>query len=92
MLSGNTVNASAANGIVIESRQNTASYDEKTQSAQLGISSGGISGGYNQGTITGDYTNVTQQSGIFAGSGGYHVNTDGSIDLIGGFWIEDLTC
>ncbi|MBB3457257.1 hypothetical protein FHT86_005575 [Rhizobium sp. BK313] len=49
VLSGNTVNASAANGIVIESRQDTASYDEKTQSAQLGISSGGISGGYNQG-------------------------------------------
>ncbi|PST17643.1 hypothetical protein C7U61_18650 [Rhizobium sp. JAB6] len=85
VLSGKTVNAIAANGIVIESRQDTASYDEKSKSAQLGISSGGISGGYNQGTITGDYANVSQQSGIFAGSGGYHVNTDGTIDLRGGF-------
>ncbi|AVA25004.1 hemagglutinin repeat-containing protein (plasmid) [Rhizobium sp. NXC24] len=71
VLSGNTVNASAANGINIESRQDIASYDEKTKSAQLGISSGG----YNQGTITGDYANVSQQSGIFTGSGGYHVST-----------------
>ncbi|ENN88485.1 filamentous hemagglutinin family outer membrane protein [Rhizobium freirei PRF 81] len=85
VLSGKTVNATAANGIVIESRQDAASYNEKSKSAQLGISSGGISGGYNQGTITGDYANVSQQSGIFAGSGGYHVNTDGTIDLKGGF-------
>ncbi|WP_349956779.1 hemagglutinin repeat-containing protein [Rhizobium sp. ZPR3] len=85
VLSGKTVNATAANGIVIESRQDTASYDEKSKSAQLGVSSGGISGGYNQGTITGDYANVSQQSGIFAGSGGYHVNTDGTINLKGGF-------
>ncbi|WP_244518513.1 hemagglutinin repeat-containing protein [Rhizobium rhizogenes] len=85
VLAGKTVNATAGNGIVIESRQDTASYDEKSKSAQLGISSGGISGGYNQGTITGDYANVSQQSGIFAGSGGYHVDTDGTIDLKGGF-------
>ncbi len=85
LLSGTTVDVRAANGIIIESRQDTASYDEKSKSAQLGISSGGISGGYNQGTITGDYANVSQQSGIFAGSGGYHVNTDGTIDLKGGF-------
>ncbi|TRB20778.1 hypothetical protein EXN70_24160, partial [Rhizobium rhizogenes] len=84
ILSGNTVNAKAANGIVIESRQDTASYDEKSQSASLGISSSGISGGYNKGTITGDYANVSQQSGIVAGSGGYHVATDGTIDLKGG--------
>ena len=84
ILAGNTVNASAANGIVIESRQDTASYDEKSQSASLGISSSGISGGYNKGTITGDYANVSQQSGIVAGSGGYHVATDGTIDLKGG--------
>ncbi len=85
VLSGNTVNVGAVNGITIESRQDTASYDEKSKSVALGISSGGISGGYNQGTITGDYANVSQQSGIFAGSGGYHVNTDGTIDLKGGF-------
>ncbi|MBB3571831.1 hemagglutinin repeat-containing protein [Rhizobium sp. BK491] len=85
VLSGTTVNADAAKGIVIESRQDTASYDEKSQSAQLGISSGGISGGYNQGAVTGDYANVTQQSGIFAGSGGYHVSTDGTVNLVGGF-------
>ncbi|NTF95218.1 hypothetical protein G6L33_18435, partial [Agrobacterium rhizogenes] len=84
VLSGNTVNASATNGIVIESRQDTASYDEKSQSASLGISGSGISGGYNKGTITGDYANVSQQSGIVAGSGGYHVVTDGTIDLNGG--------
>ncbi len=40
LLSGTTVNASAVNGIVIQSRQDIASYDEKTKSAQLGISSG----------------------------------------------------
>jgi filamentous hemagglutinin len=84
VLSGKTVNANAVNGIVIESRQDTASYDEKSQSASLGISGSGISGGYNKGTITGDYANVSQQSGIVAGSGGYHVTTDGTVDLKGG--------
>ncbi|AGB73036.1 MULTISPECIES: hemagglutinin repeat-containing protein [Rhizobium] len=87
VLSGNTVDVSAANGIVIESRQDTASYNEKSRGAALGIGpgSGGLTGGYNQGTVTGDYANVTQQSGIFAGSGGYHVSTNGTIDLKGGF-------
>ncbi len=85
VVAGKTVTAGAANGITIESRQDTASYDEKSRSAALGISSGGISGGYNQGTINGDYANVSQQSGIFAGTGGYHINTNGTIDLKGGF-------
>ena len=87
VLSGKTVNATAANGIIIESRQDTASYDERSRSAALGFgpSSGGLAGGYNQGTVTGNYANVSQQSGIFAGSGGYHVSTDGTIDLKGGF-------
>ncbi|MFS8048050.1 hemagglutinin repeat-containing protein [Rhizobium sp. BR 314] len=87
VLSGNTVDVTAANGIIIESRQDTAFYDEKSHSAALGIGpgSGGLTGGYNQGTVTGDYANVSQQSGIFAGSGGYHVSTDGTIDLKGGF-------
>ncbi|MGO4569429.1 beta strand repeat-containing protein, partial [Rhizobium sp. 2YAF20] len=84
VLSGNTVNASAANGITIESRQDTATYDEKSQSASLAISGGGVSGGYQKGTIAGDYASVTQQSGIVAGSGGYHVTTNGTVDLIGG--------
>ena len=64
VLSGNTVNASAANGITIESRQDTATYDEKSQSASLAIRGGGVSGGYQKGTITGDYASVTQQSGF----------------------------
>ncbi|AYG62439.1 hemagglutinin repeat-containing protein [Rhizobium jaguaris] len=89
VLSGGTVKVDAAKGIVIESRQDIASYDEKTQSASLSVGPGAkgsvVSGGYNQGTITGDYANVSQQSGIFAGSGGYQVTTDGTIELVGGF-------
>jgi filamentous hemagglutinin len=89
VLSGNTVNATAANGIVIESRQDTATYDEKSKNASLSIGpsdKGAVIGGsYNQGTVTGDYANVSQQSGIFAGSGGYHVGTAGTIDLTAGF-------
>ncbi|WFU07515.1 hemagglutinin repeat-containing protein (plasmid) [Rhizobium sp. CB3171] len=88
-LSGGTVNAAAKNGIVIESRQDTANYNENNKSASLSIGPSPkgsiIGGGYNQGSITGEYANVTQQSGIFAGSGGYHVSTDGTIELVGGF-------
>ncbi|ENN88487.1 filamentous hemagglutinin family outer membrane protein [Rhizobium freirei PRF 81] len=89
VLSGNTVNAAAKNGIIIESRQDTAVYNESNKSASLSVGPSPkgsvIGGGYNQGSITGDYANVTQQTGIFAGSGGYHVRTDGTIDLVGGF-------
>src|SRR5690606_8809850 len=37
-----------------------------------------------RGTVDGNYANVTEQSGLVAGDGGYHVAVGGNVDLKGG--------
>ncbi len=86
VVSGNSVTADVGGDLDIISRQATAAYKEKTLGASLGIDlfSGAVSGGAQLGRIKGDYANVTQQSGIVAGTGGYHVTADGDVELKGG--------
>ncbi|WP_446737999.1 hemagglutinin repeat-containing protein, partial [Rhizobium sp. CFBP 13717] len=88
VVSGNTIIANVGGDLSIESRQNTATYDEKSKNASIGLSiSGGgvkVSGGAGTAKIEGDYANVAEQSGIVAGSGGYHVAAEGGVDLKAG--------
>ncbi|KQQ46072.1 hypothetical protein ASF69_07705 [Rhizobium sp. Leaf311] len=58
----------------------------KNASIGLSISGGGVkvSGGAGTAKIEGDYANVAEQSGIVAGSGGYHVVAEGGVDLKAG--------
>ncbi|MCO6180925.1 hemagglutinin repeat-containing protein [Ciceribacter sp. RN22] len=84
VVSGETVIANVGGDLLIESLQDTAAYDEKSFSVSAGFGPSGLSGGFNKGTVTGDFANVTEQSGIVAGSGGYHVVVEGGVDLVGG--------
>jgi filamentous hemagglutinin len=86
VVSGSAVDTVVGGDLIIQSRQDVANYEEKTQDAALGLGpgNGGLAGSYNQGTINGEYANVAQQSGFIAGAGGYHVLVDGSVQLNGG--------
>ncbi|MDK4724046.1 hemagglutinin repeat-containing protein [Rhizobium sp. CNPSo 3968] len=85
VVSGNSVSTIAGGNLNIVSRQDTATYDEKTLGASLGFSNlTGVSGGVQVGKTKGTYANVAEQSGIVAGDGGYHVTAGGNVGLIGG--------
>lgn len=86
--SGEQVIVDAGGDLVIESRQDTASYRETSRSASVGGTIGGgvigASGSASQSRITGDFASVGEQSGIVAGRGGYDVAAGGKVDLTGG--------
>jgi filamentous hemagglutinin len=85
VVSSNTVIANVGGNLDIVSQQDTAAYRETTAGASIGLSPAGkLSGGASTGKIEGDYANVSEQSGIIAGSGGYHVTAGGTVDLKGG--------
>ncbi|MGO6693845.1 hemagglutinin repeat-containing protein [Rhizobium johnstonii] len=85
VVSGNTVIANVGGNLNIVSQQDTSAYRETTAGASIGLSpGGGLSGGASTGKVKGDYANVSEQSGIVAGGGGYHVAAGGTVDLKGG--------
>lgn len=85
VVSGNTVIANIGGDLKIESRPDTATYNEKSTGGSLGVSAAsGVSGGVGQTTVKADYSNVAEQSGIVAGEGGYHVAVGNGVDLKGG--------
>ncbi|WP_246827622.1 hemagglutinin repeat-containing protein [Rhizobium croatiense] len=85
VVSGNTVIANVGGNLNIVSQQDTAAYRETTAGASIGLSpTGALSGGASTGKVKGDYANVSEQSGIVAGGGGYHVAAGGTVDLKGG--------
>lgn len=73
--------------LVIESLQDTQTYDSKQQNidAQVTVGYGAsVSASYNQSKINSDYTSVNEQSGIMAGDGGYSIKAKNKTQLIGG--------
>jgi filamentous hemagglutinin len=84
--SGRQVSADVSGNLNIESLQDTAKFDSKSQSANLGVIVGygaSVSGGVNQSKIKNDYASVQQQSGILAGDDGYNIKVQGNTDLKG---------
>jgi filamentous hemagglutinin len=73
VLSGTTVIANVGGDLWIESLPDTAAYDAKYNSASVSLGTSGVSDGGSTSKITGDFANVSEQSGIVAGSGGYHI-------------------
>ncbi|EDT41041.1 hemagglutinin repeat-containing protein [Burkholderia ambifaria] len=93
-VAGNTVDASVGRDLNIQSRQDTSTYDSKQSSAGFQASicvppfcfgqtvSGSAS--VSQQNIKADYQSVNQQSGIYAGNGGFNVNVGNHTQLDGG--------
>ena len=74
--------------LAITSEQDTARYRSKQDSVGLSISGGpggtSIAGNLGRERMSGDYASVQEQSGIFAGGGGFDVTVAGATTLTGG--------
>jgi len=89
--SGKTVVADIGRNLTLVSEQDTDSYDSKQQNASAGGSftfgsmSGSASVNYSRDKMTSDYASVKEQTGIFAGTGGFditvgdHTQLDGAV-------------
>ena len=91
-VSGDSVEMNVGGNLNIESQQDSQNYDEKYTSGGLNINVDftkpkkpgiGISGGVSTGTTKSDYNSVTDQSGIYAGEGGFDITVDKNTDLKG---------
>ncbi|WP_426323809.1 hemagglutinin repeat-containing protein [Pseudoduganella sp. R-43] len=84
----NTINTDVGGKLAVESLQDTSAFDSKQSNVgvrvQVAIGNAwSASGNVSQQNGKGTYAGVGQQSGLFAGDGGYHVKAD-TIDLKGG--------
>jgi filamentous hemagglutinin len=87
VVGGRQVIADIGGNLNIESLQDTAKFDSKSQNLGGSITVGfGASGSidYSQSQIHNDYASVQEQSGIAAGDNGFQVNVKGNTDLKGG--------
>ncbi|WP_342315751.1 hemagglutinin repeat-containing protein [Lysobacter sp. FW306-1B-D06B] len=85
-LTGERVDVDVKN-LVIESLQDTQTYDSKQMDASAQVTVGygaSVSASYNQSKVNSDYASVNEQSGILAGDRGYSVNVKDKTELKGG--------
>ncbi|MGK3131397.1 hemagglutinin repeat-containing protein [Pantoea sp. C8B4] len=86
---GNRINADVGHDLTISSLQDTDSYHSKQQSASGGFSftfgsmTGSIGLSLSQSKVNSEYASVGDQSGLFAGDGGYDVNVGHHTQLNG---------
>lgn len=88
-VSGESVLADIGRNLTITSEQDTDRYDSKQQNASAGGSftfgtmSGSASVNYSRDSMNSDYASVKEQTGIFAGSGGFDITVGGHTQLDG---------
>ncbi len=94
-VNGGKVMADVGGNLNIASRQDTGETHAKQESMSAGvsISQGGGSANFSasKGKADGTYANVTEQSGIYAGDGGFDINVKGNTDLKGAVIASDAT-
>ncbi len=86
MLSGEKVTGNIGNDLNIESKQDSNSYKERSKfvGMSVGIGGGSVSGSVNSSKIDSNYKSVTDQSGVYAGEGGFDIGVGKNTDLKGG--------
>lgn len=81
------MNIQVGGNLNIESLQDTENYNEKNTGVSVGISGGaggmGVSGGVSQQKIDSEYQSNQEQTGIYAGDGGFDIHVEGNTDLKG---------
>jgi len=94
-VSGGRVTADVGGNLNIASRQDTNQSSARQQSmgGGLSVSMGGASGSFSasRGKASSNYANVSEQSGIYAGEGGFDINVKGNTDLKGAVIASDAT-
>ena len=85
---GDSVTAEIGGNLAINSLQDTETYRGKSKNAGFSVSTnrlqlGSVSAEYTNGTMKSDYASVTDQAGIYAGTGGFAIQTKGNTTLEG---------
>ena len=90
VISANQISANVGGNLVITSKQDISAYQSSEQSREMGavvpIGAGAYGGSTSSSktNIVSEYANVTEQSSIRAGDGGFNVNVAGNTTLKGG--------
>ena len=85
---GDSVTAEVGGNLMIKSLQDTETYRGKSKNVGFSVSTNGlqlgsVSAEYTNGTMKSDYASVTDQAGIYAGTGGFAIQTKGNTTLEG---------
>ena len=85
---GDSVTAEVGGNLAIKSLQDTETYRGKSKNVGFSVSTNGlqlgsVSAEYTNGTMKSDYASVTDQAGIYAGTGGFAIQTKGNTTLEG---------
>lgn len=93
-VAGGKVSLDAGGNLNLASRQDTNVMRADQQSMSAGASfstmgGGGASASFMKGKASGNYANVAEQSGIYAGAGGFDINVKGNTDLKGAVIASD---
>jgi filamentous hemagglutinin len=84
---GNTVTGNIAGNLNLTSLQDTSTYNSNSSSQSAGLSVTGttVGGSFstNNGKANSTYASVNNQTGIYAGSGGFNINVGGNTNLSG---------
>jgi filamentous hemagglutinin len=83
-----TINVNTGGDLTIESLQDRIKSESDDSGFKLGVqisfgTAWSLTAGADLSGMDGTYANVTEQSGLFAKDGGYHINAD-TVNLIGG--------
>ncbi|MDF7671048.1 hemagglutinin repeat-containing protein [Orbaceae bacterium ESL0721] len=95
ILNGNTVNLNVGGNLNLTSLQDSDDYDYDKISASINGSAGfgGASGNlaFDSTQMTSHWQSVTEQTGIFAGSGGYNITVNNNTNLTGAVIASEAT-
>ena len=87
--SGEQITANVGDNLNLESQQDKSTYDSQQKSGGVGLSipilgtTASASGYYSQDKLKSDYLSVQEQTGLYAGNGGFDINVGGNTDLKG---------
>ncbi|GBG57802.1 toxin CdiA [Sporomusaceae bacterium FL31] len=92
---GKTIDIDAGGDLNLESLQDVDNYKESSKSSgvTIGFGAGGLSGtaSASKGKINSEYQSVTEQTGIYAGEGGFDIKVGGNTDLQGAVIASEAT-
>jgi len=99
IVKADTIKADIGHNLNIASEQDTATYDYKQENMsghfQISYGSGSVSASagasYTNAWTDADHKSVKEQSGLFAGNGGYNINVAGNTDLKGAVIASEAT-
>ena len=85
---GDSIQSQIGGNLTIKSLQDSETYRGEKKNVGFSISTngtklGGVSAEYSKGKMTSDYSSVTEQAGLYAGSEGFDITTKGNTTLEG---------